>query len=221
MNAPTCDAWAARLSDHVDGELDAGERAALEAHLAGCASCRALLGDLRRLVVAARALPAREPERDLWPAIERELSRAPRRAWPRWLLAFAAGILAAVTVLALWRRSSVPARVAAAGESYLLLLHEDEDFGAGRTPEEHARLVERYARWARDLGSRCSAGDELDERAVELRPGTAALEREAGPRIGGFFRIEVADSAEALEVARSCPHLEQGGWIELRRVRTH
>ena len=46
---PGCEAFAARLSALVDGELDAVERARVEAHLDACAACRGLLADLRDL----------------------------------------------------------------------------------------------------------------------------------------------------------------------------
>jgi hypothetical protein len=79
--------WTDGLSDYLDGELDGTERVALEEHLADCAECAAVLADLRRVVVAAGALPAPPPPRDLWPGIERAIGAAgtvpitaPRRA---------------------------------------------------------------------------------------------------------------------------------------------
>ncbi|HEY7778750.1 MAG TPA: zf-HC2 domain-containing protein [Ktedonobacterales bacterium] len=47
-----------RLSAFLDGELPTAERAALEAHLTGCARCAAELGELRQVVGILRALPA-------------------------------------------------------------------------------------------------------------------------------------------------------------------
>lgn len=43
-----------RLLDHLDGELDAGSRAEVEAHLETCAVCRAELAELRRVTALAR-----------------------------------------------------------------------------------------------------------------------------------------------------------------------
>jgi anti-sigma factor RsiW len=63
------DRWTDRLSEYVDGDLDARERAALEEHLADCAECRALVDELRTVAARARALVDAAPERDLWPAI--------------------------------------------------------------------------------------------------------------------------------------------------------
>jgi hypothetical protein len=223
------DQWQERLSEYLDGELGPDERAACEAHLAGCAECARLLDELRSLVAAARALPDRAPARDPWPALRAELeSQGPRRTG-RWPLALAAGVLVTLGAVLghhLSRRASPagPGRVAR-GESYLLLLHEPEGFGAGRGEAEHAAVVERYSRWARELGGRCAGGEELEVDGVELRPSpeTAGevLQAERGfvPGVGGFFLVQVEDRAEALELARTCPHLDQGGWIELRRIR--
>ena len=37
------DQWMDRLSDYLDGELDEGERVALEAHLRTCPDCSAVV----------------------------------------------------------------------------------------------------------------------------------------------------------------------------------
>ena len=63
------DQWTDRLSEYLDGELDDAERRALEAHLATCADCTAVLADLRRVVARAQALDDRPPARDLWNGI--------------------------------------------------------------------------------------------------------------------------------------------------------
>ena len=101
--------WADRLSEYLDGELSHGERAALEAHLADCRACRAVLGELRAVVATARALPDLPPSRDLWSGVaERTAGVVPfrprmPRALPRWTrLAAAAALFAAVGSGATW-----------------------------------------------------------------------------------------------------------------------
>lgn len=219
------DPWLERLSEYLDEDLDASARGTCEAHLAGCAACRALLADLRRLRAAARALPERAPTRDLWPGIERELTRsAAVRPRQRWLLAFAAGVLVTLVgalAFRLLERRAEPELVARATEHYLLLLHEPAGFGDHIDEAEHAALVARYARWAEELGPRCAGGEELDSDGLELHPAAEPAASPAGARVGGYFLLAVADRDEAVALARTCPHLEQGGWIELRRIRTH
>jgi hypothetical protein len=70
------------LSDYLDGELDAGEHAAVEEHLAGCAECRAVLGDLRTIVHHASHLPVSRPESDLWTGVEGRIQSPPPAVLP-------------------------------------------------------------------------------------------------------------------------------------------
>jgi anti-sigma factor RsiW len=72
--------WTDKLSEYLDGELSRDEREAVEAHLSGCASCTAVLADLKRVVERAQRLHARPPQGDLWPGIsERIDARASER----------------------------------------------------------------------------------------------------------------------------------------------
>ena len=63
------DLWISRLSDYVDGELPQEESAAVGRHVAECAACRGVLGELREVVSRARTVSDAEPERDLWPQV--------------------------------------------------------------------------------------------------------------------------------------------------------
>jgi anti-sigma factor RsiW len=75
---PFPDAWSDRLSEYVDGELDARDREALDAHLMACERCRADLARLRAIVATAQALPDRPPAADLWPGVEAGIRRSRR-----------------------------------------------------------------------------------------------------------------------------------------------
>jgi hypothetical protein len=101
----TTDPWLDRLSEYVDGDLDAATTRQLEAHLDTCAECRATRDELVRVVAKARGVGYRMPERDLWSRIEAQVT--PQRAdasipriGPRhvtvsiWRLAAAAAIVA-------------------------------------------------------------------------------------------------------------------------------
>ena len=70
------DQWMDRLSEYLDGDLAAGERAALEAHLTGCAACRAAVGELRQVVTRAHAMVDQPVGRDLWPGIAARIGAA-------------------------------------------------------------------------------------------------------------------------------------------------
>jgi anti-sigma factor RsiW len=63
------DPWTDRLSEYIDGDLAADDVRGLNAHLAGCDTCGRLLEELRAVAAAARILPDRTPDRDLWTGI--------------------------------------------------------------------------------------------------------------------------------------------------------
>lgn len=205
------DPFLERLSDYLDGELEGEARSEVERHLAGCAPCRRVLDQLQALVEAARALPDHEPERDAWPAIEAALARHPaRRPWAL-VLAFAAGVLVTLALQrALGTRAEAQAR-------YLLLLHEPVGFSV----DESTRLarVERYRNWLNALGAQGLGGGELDAAGTVLSPGGGSESLALGDRIGGYFLLAARDEAEARDLAGACPHLEQGGRVELRHIR--
>ena len=67
------DQWTDRLSEYLDGELNAVEQAALDRHLETCAACRATLAELRRVVARAQAIDDTPPARELWPGIARRI----------------------------------------------------------------------------------------------------------------------------------------------------
>jgi len=62
----TSDPFTDRLSDYADGELDAAERAAVEAHLARSSS--------RAVRHGAQALSDPAPPRDIWPGIAAQIA---------------------------------------------------------------------------------------------------------------------------------------------------
>ena len=67
------------LSDHLEGTLDAILAAELEAHLAGCAACRALREALGEVVDGAAGLPRPRAGPPTWPSGPRSARCAARR----------------------------------------------------------------------------------------------------------------------------------------------
>ena len=107
-----CDAFAERLADLLERDVDESARAALEAHALACADCGALLSDLRALRIDASSLPPLVPSRDLWEGISQridapviplragavERGALPIRRWRRWAsMSAAAALLVAAT----------------------------------------------------------------------------------------------------------------------------
>jgi len=215
---------AEELSAWIDGDLLPDESAAIERHVAACAECGRSVRELRAVVAAAGELGVSEPEADLWPRLERRLTGSRPRPWITMLVGLAAGLLLSWALDL--RRSTGPTEPAteATGERFVLVLHESPELLADASPEEIAAVVDRYRNWADDLGSRgkLEGGEKLanaEGRWLRDENGTTTVEaREQRGGLGGFFVIRAVDYDEAVAISRTCPHLEYGGWIELRRI---
>ena len=62
-----------RLADYLEGTLAPTERRQLEAHVASCVRCTALVRDLEQIRAGAAELPELTPSRDLWAGIARRI----------------------------------------------------------------------------------------------------------------------------------------------------
>src|SRR6266567_565100 len=140
-----CPHMEARLNEYVDGTLPAGDRAAVEAHLAECAACRTAVAELRALVAGAASLPTTvEPGRDLWATIEaRIVQRATynvRRAFWRRALPAAAVLVIALGVYRLLPPSTAHDRLAGGGVGWAAV---QTDFDRATDELSRALAVER------------------------------------------------------------------------------
>lgn len=70
------DRWTDSLSDYLDGGLAAPRARELESHLDACEDCRLVLGQLRRVKDAARALADPPVPDDLWAGIASRIGPA-------------------------------------------------------------------------------------------------------------------------------------------------
>jgi hypothetical protein len=220
--------------DYLKDGLDAPTRREIDEHLAGCPACRREMDELGAVWTSLGRLPAPPPHADLAARFRRSLGSADRTVVPLarpvarrrgpLVQAVAAGIILAVGLLAgaaLQRAAShpsEPAQVADGRRDFMLLLHETPSTSSV-TPEEERRLVEEYSAWARGLAA---AGDLVggEKLAAEYRTvvgGTSGAMTAAGV-IGGYFLVKARSYDEAVEIARTCPHLAHGGSIEVRMV---
>jgi hypothetical protein len=109
----TCDRCHDLVDDYVDGTLAADDLKAIEAHLAGCDTCRAMAADWSAIRRSARALEPHVPPPQVWTKLaasfEGERSRSMASRW------FAGGVG--------WRPLAVAATliVLAGGASWILL----------------------------------------------------------------------------------------------------
>jgi hypothetical protein len=85
MHAMECAALDDRLADYLEGDLDPATRREVEAHVASCVRCTALVRDLEQIRASAAELPELTPSTDLWGGIARRIDTpvlplAPRSA---------------------------------------------------------------------------------------------------------------------------------------------
>jgi len=153
----------ALLNELVDESLPAGERDAVERHLAGCDRCRSLVADLRELRRAARALGSVPPPAGAWPRVAAAIARRPRRF--TFVHGLAAAAVLAVAAAAGLRVGSRPAQTPAQTDA------------AAPTPAELAETVETELQQAEQHYQRAISGLEQIARTQqgELDPQTAAM----------------------------------------------
>lgn len=110
--------------------------------------------------------------------------------------------------------------------TYMLLLHESATAAPDISPEEMQKIIERYRNWSMGLREKglMKGGQKLrDGSGRVMRTGGSGLMVTDGPYteakevIAGYFEILAPDYESAVELAKTCPHLEFGT-IEVREV---
>jgi hypothetical protein len=105
---------------------------------------------------------------------------------------------------------------------YYLFLRDDPRQFAKLSPSDFEAIVKRYAAWRRRNSRHVKGGQKLrDGEGRVLRGRAGGLKvadgvfAEAKEVLGGFFVIDARSYAEAVRIARTCPHLEFGT-LEIR-----
>jgi predicted anti-sigma-YlaC factor YlaD len=203
-----CPEMEVRLNEYVDGTLAPADRTALEAHLAGCAGCRAAVAELQGLVAAGRDLPRTiVPSRDLWAGIAARINERGRgRRWWR-ERAFWAGALAAaatlVVAIGIYRLTSAPPARTVTGEQGWAALQADYDRAAdelsrllaaqrGRLQPGTVTLVERNLRIIDAAIRESRAALARDPGNVDLRTLYAAAARQKVELLRWVARVAAA-----------------------------
>lgn len=105
-----CEQMDTRLVAYMDGRATAVERAEVEAHLAGCAGCRARVEEFRRLWSVLDEAPGLEVSPGFDARLRQRIAAEPQRSWlggliPQPRLALAMSLLLA---LAAWMTTFPP-----------------------------------------------------------------------------------------------------------------
>lgn len=115
--------------------------------------------------------------------------------------------------------------------SYLLMLYDNPTTMEGLSAEDMQRMFEKYMAWSDELeakGQRLGGEKLTDGEGRVLRKEQGDIRVLDGPYgetkevIGGFFMIKAESYDEAVEIARTCPHVAvYGSTVEVREIEEH
>jgi hypothetical protein len=107
---------------------------------------------------------------------------------------------------------------------YALLLRDEPAFFAGLSAEEVQKLMQKYGDWRRSLGKQITGGHKLKDgegRVLQKQNGKPSMTdgpyAEAKEVMAGLFVLEADNYDQAVELAKTCPHMEYGS-IEVRAI---
>lgn len=110
---------------------------------------------------------------------------------------------------------------------FMLVLYDDPSSFQDLSAEQKQEVVRDYSSWAETMGAegKVVGGNKLtneggrilrrDDGGVQVTDGPYSESKEV---LAGYFLVEAADYAEAVEIARSCPHLKYERHIDVRRL---
>jgi hypothetical protein len=200
MNTWTCEQTEARLSDYLDGLLDAAERAAFEAHVPSCERCAPLVASVSDLLTNLHSMEEVEPPpRLVYSILDKTLG--PREnltgwravlAWVRGLATprFAYGALSfAATFLVLAMASGFSLRKPKLADLYPANVYHNADRQAHLIYARSTKFIsdlrvvyEIQARWRDDSKLPTTNEETLPQAAPGKQPGQTDRATPSSPR---------------------------------------
>ncbi len=111
--------------------------------------------------------------------------------------------------------------------SFMLLLHDKTELPGDLSAEEVQTVIGEYISWRKKVAEdgKLIGGEKLtDEGGKHLSMAGGEIRVTDGPyaevkeALGGYFAIKATDYDEAVEIAKSCPHMIYGSRIEVRQI---
>ena len=172
LHTMDCAALDERLADYLEGDLDAARRREVEAHVASCVRCAALVRELQSIRAGAAELPELTPSRDLWSGIARRIDTPVVPFAPR----PAPNVFVARPAFDRLKRAAIAAAlvIVTAGVTYTLTVARN---GARPSTEN---VASTSGRAARDTNRPVPASDAAPRQNVTPTPELANTEPPAG-----------------------------------------
>lgn len=108
---------------------------------------------------------------------------------------------------------------------YMILIYADENGWAQMSPDEQTQAYGAYMAYSEALvaAGKMVSGDELKPvataKTIAVRDGKASVKdgpfADTKEQLGGYYLIDVATEAEAIQWAQKCPGAQHGA-VELR-----
>jgi hypothetical protein len=99
--------------------------------------------------------------------------------------------------------------------------------GRGSSPDEMQKRMQKWMAWMKDLGAKghFKTGEPLDDVGKVVRGPSKTITdgpfAEAKDLVGGYLIVEAKNFAEAVELSKGCPILEDAsGSVEVRPITT-
>lgn len=111
--------------------------------------------------------------------------------------------------------------------SFMLLLHGHTEMPEDISAEDVQGIIGEYVAWRKKVQAdgNMIGGEKLTDeggRHLALRNGEVRVTdgpyAEVKEALGGYFAINAADYDEAVEIAKTCPHIKYGSRIEIRMI---
>ncbi len=96
--------------------------------------------------------------------------------------------------------------------NYMLVLYEDSNFN----PESPEVMFNEYSNWMQSIYQNGMAIDGQEMKPSSMLLDGIEVRNNLTKTVGGYFVLRASSQEEAIEVARSSPHLKYGGTIEVK-----
>jgi anti-sigma factor RsiW len=80
-NPMKCQTARKRISEYIDGELNAAQKVSLEEHCAQCADCQKLMKDFQKITNRAKELDPHSPPENIWAKIQEKIPSQEQEVW--------------------------------------------------------------------------------------------------------------------------------------------